>query len=211
MITQNAKVSDGFINTSQRSAETPTESRCKYIHSHAIAHRNKLTQMCSWGPSAGAISVGLQMVTNKGDTEGLFRGAIMSSGSPLPSGDITNLQPTYDTIVEHAGCANSSDTLECLRQVPVDTLLAAAETLPSLFGYPVCCIRGGLIYLQGELKIGVQGLATPWAPRADGVFLEDPPQHLVLSGSVADVPFITGSSRVSHRPAVADMFLRRLP
>ena len=38
----------------------------------------------------------------------------------------------------------------------------------------------------------VQGLATVWAPRADGVFLKAPPQHLVLTGSVAQIPFMTG-------------------
>ncbi|KAI0699629.1 alpha/beta-hydrolase [Cerioporus squamosus] len=146
----------------------------RWIHKHIAAFGGDPDKVTIWGPSAGAISVGLQMVTNGGDPEGLFRGAIMSSGSPLPSGDITHLQPQYDTVVEHAGCANSSDTLQCLREVPADTLLAAAATIPSLFGYP--------------------GLATPWAPRADGVFLKAAPQHLVLNGSVADIPFLTGDS-----------------
>ena len=91
----------------------------------------------SWGQSAGAISVGLQMVTNSGDNEGLFRGAIMESGSPLPTGDTKLQQPSYDTVVQHAGCAGAEDTLECLRGVSADTLMAAAEAVPNLFDYPV--------------------------------------------------------------------------
>lgn len=77
------------------------------------------------------------MVANGGDNEGLFRGAIMHAGSPLPTGDIEILQPFYDTVVEHAGCAAAEDTLDCLRKVPADTLLAAAAVVPSLFDYPV--------------------------------------------------------------------------
>lgn len=37
-----------------------------------------------------------------------------------------------------------------------------------------------------------QGLSEAWAPHADGVFIEAPSQHLVLAGSVANIPFITG-------------------
>ena len=37
----------------------------------------------SWGQSAGAISVALHMITNGGDTEGLFRGAFMVRASQL--------------------------------------------------------------------------------------------------------------------------------
>lgn len=37
-----------------------------------------------WGESAGAISASLHLLTNGGDNEGLFRGAIMQSGGPIP-------------------------------------------------------------------------------------------------------------------------------
>ena len=93
--------------------------------------------MFRWRTSAGAISVSLQMLTNSGKTDGLYRGAIMSSGSPSPTGDITDQQSYYNIVVENAGCANASDTLECLRHVPADTLLAAAATLPTLLDYQV--------------------------------------------------------------------------
>ncbi|PIL26978.1 hypothetical protein GSI_10116 [Ganoderma sinense ZZ0214-1] len=74
----------------------------------------------------GAISSALHMVTNHRNTEGLFRAAIMSAGSPLPTGDIEELQ-----------CGGTSDTLVCLRQVsgPADNLTAAAAALPNLFSY----------------------------------------------------------------------------
>lgn len=80
-------------------------------------------------------------MTNDGNAEGLFRGAIMQSGNSIPTGDITSMQPYYDTIVEGTGCANASDTLDCLRQVPADSIIAAAETLPNLFSYPVSATR----------------------------------------------------------------------
>ena len=77
------------------------------------------------------------MVTNGGDNEGLFRGAIMNAGSPVPTGDITELQQFYDQIVDHAGCSNATDTLDCLRNIPAANLTAAAATVPNLFDYTV--------------------------------------------------------------------------
>ncbi|OJT05053.1 hypothetical protein TRAPUB_4118 [Trametes pubescens] len=76
------------------------------------------------------------MVTNGGNTEGLFRGGIMHAGSPLPTGDIESIQPAYDIVIEQAGCAAAADTLECLRQVPAATLLKAGAALPNLFDLP---------------------------------------------------------------------------
>ena len=38
-----------------------------------------------------------------------------------------------------------------------------------------------------------QSVNLIWRPRADGTFLEAPLQQLVLQGSVADIPFVTGN------------------
>ncbi|PIL29450.1 hypothetical protein GSI_08392 [Ganoderma sinense ZZ0214-1] len=146
----------------------------RWIQRHIAAFGGDPEKVTLWGPSAGAISSALHMITNHGNTEGLFRGAIMSAGSPPPTGDIEEFQPFYDQIVDATGCTTASDTLACLRQVPADNLAAAAAALPNLFSY--------------------SGIATPWSPGADGKFLTAPPQHLVLAGQVADIPFITGDA-----------------
>lgn len=77
------------------------------------------------------------MLTNGGNSEGLFRAAFMESGSPLPMRDITNGQPFYDALVAQVGCSGSADTLECLRQAPFDALKAAIDASPGLFGFSV--------------------------------------------------------------------------
>lgn len=90
-----------------------------------------------WGESAGAISAALHLVANGGNNEGLFRGAFMESGSPIPVSDITDGQADYDAIVQETGCQGSADTLECLRQVPFDTLMAAVNDSPGIFARQV--------------------------------------------------------------------------
>ena len=80
------------------------------------------------------------MVANNGDTEGLFHGAFMESGSPIPVGDITLGQPYYDALVSETGCSGAADTLQCLRQVPFDTLMNAVNQSPSISSYQVCLV-----------------------------------------------------------------------
>ncbi|KAJ7289382.1 Alpha/Beta hydrolase protein [Mycena rebaudengoi] len=130
------------------------------------------TKVTIWGESAGAISVALQMLTNGGDTEGLFRAGYMQSGSPVPVGPIENGQKYYDALVEQAGCTGTPDTLACLRTVPYEKLKHAQDVSPFFLSY--------------------QSLVLAWLPREDGVFLTDNPQRLVQQGKVANVPFITG-------------------
>jgi acetylcholinesterase len=86
-----------------------------------------------WGESAGAISVGLQLVTNGGNTESLFRGGFMQSGAPTTPTDISAGQTIYNQIVEETRCASSGDTLQCLRTVPFDTFMAAVNKTPDNF------------------------------------------------------------------------------
>ncbi|KAG0699983.1 Alpha/Beta hydrolase protein [Suillus ampliporus] len=144
----------------------------RWVQKYISAFGGDPTKVTIWGYSAGAKSVALHMVTNGGNTEGLFRAAFMHSGAPFPIGDIAQGQHNYDFIVNQTGCTGFSDTLQCLREVPYNTLLSAVHELPHLLSY--------------------QGLPT-WFPRLDGAFLTANPQDLVLQGSVANIPFITGN------------------
>ena len=88
----------------------------------------------SWGPSAGGFSVGAHLVANGGDNEGLFRAAVLSCGSLLPTGDMSTLQPSFDGVVAHAGCTAAEDKLQCLRGLPVENFTAAGASVTSFFG-----------------------------------------------------------------------------
>ena len=77
------------------------------------------------------------MFTNDGDTEGLFRAGIMNSGTSAATGDVTELQDTFDYVVQQVGCANATDALACLRSVPAESLVAVADTTTAVTDYKV--------------------------------------------------------------------------
>ena len=77
------------------------------------------------------------MITNGGDTEGLFRAGWMESGSALPTDDFSKLQPTFDFIVAETGCASANDPLECLREVPAEVITAAMDKTPTFLSFQV--------------------------------------------------------------------------
>ncbi|KAJ8062236.1 hypothetical protein OCU04_008788 [Sclerotinia nivalis] len=133
-----------------------------------------------WGESAGSISVFDQMALYGGQyhykNKPLFRGAIMDSGSLTPAEAIDGprAQESYGRVVSAAGCANSTDTLTCLRNIPYETFLAATVSLLSLPAYSVTSL--------------------PFLPRPDyegGVFPASA-EILALRGQFAPVPLIIG-------------------
>ena len=77
----------------------------------------------------------MHMLINNGQQDGLFRGAIMQSGAPIPVGDIENGQQYYDFMVERTGCSTAADTLCCLRRVPYPTFKKAMDESPNFFAY----------------------------------------------------------------------------
>jgi len=180
MVSMNYRVSAwGFLASSEVKAAgvgnlglQDQREALRWVQKYITAFGGDPSKVTIWGESAGAISVAMQMLTNGGNTEGLFRGGFMESGSPIPVGDITHGQVYYDSVVAATGCSGSSDTLQCLREVPQVTLQKAVDATPNIFSY--------------------QSLNLAYVPRVDGVFLTDTPQNLVLEGSVANIPFITG-------------------
>jgi carboxylesterase type B len=131
-----------------------------------------------WGESAGAISVFTQMALFDGDHtykgKPLFRGAIMSSGSIIPTKELGSPkgQAVYDQVVESGGCADAADTLNCLRELPYDDFLNAVSSVPHLLSF--------------------NSLALSYLPRPDGRTLTASPDVLVLQGKYAAVPMIIG-------------------
>lgn len=136
------------------------------------------TKVTLWGESAGAISVFDQMALYGGDNtyngKPLFRGAIMDSGSIVPADpvDCPKGQVVYDTVVREGGCSGASDTLECLRALPYEKFLDAANSVPGFLGY--------------------QSVALSYLPRPDGTVLPDSPDVLATQGRYAAVPMING-------------------
>lgn len=142
----------------------------KYIH----VFGGDPSKVILWGESAGAVSATLHMLSPA--SRGLFHGVFAQSGAPVPTGQIDSryAQSVFDNIAQKVGCKDTESKLECLRSIEALELKKAIESVPGMFSY--------------------HSLNAPWIPRADGVFLTAPPQHLVRSGSILpNIPTVLGN------------------
>lgn len=131
-----------------------------------------------WGESAGAISVLSQMILYDGDNtykgKPLFRGAIMNSGSVVPTDplDCPKGQAVFDKVAKTGGCGSAADKLACLRALSSNDFLKAVTSVPGILSY--------------------NSLALSYLPRPDGKAITQSPEQLILAGKYAAVPMIIG-------------------
>ncbi|KAJ5884788.1 hypothetical protein N7495_009298 [Penicillium taxi] len=109
-----------------------------------------------WGESAGAISVGYHLTAYGGRDDKLFRAAIMQSGSSTyeSTSNYITFQSMYDELVSNVGCTNVIDTLQCLREVPFQTLnsvLNGTDGSPDYKFLPV--VDGDLVQKYGSIQL----------------------------------------------------------
>lgn len=129
--------------------------------------------MTIWGESAGAVAVGFHLRAYGGRDDKLFRGAVMQSGNPIgPSNVAERYQLMYNFISQSAGCANSSDTLHCLRLTPSEKMN---------------------IIVNGTRTInGASMSLTEFGPSIDGDFIQRDIGKQLANGKFVHVPIISG-------------------
>jgi acetylcholinesterase len=138
----------------------------QWVNKHISSFGGDPTKVTIWGESAGAYSVGDHIIAYDGENDALFRAAILESGGPssAPLNGTDWYQHMYDNLTQSVGCSNTSDTLQCLRDVPFETIAP--------YGY--------------------QGLE--WFHVIDGSMITRYGQQSFTEGKSAKIPLILGTN-----------------
>ncbi|CCO27147.1 extracellular triacylglycerol lipase precursor [Rhizoctonia solani AG-1 IB] len=128
------------------------------------------------------MSVGYQMMYEDGNTGGVFRAALMQSGSPstyaaLPA-SYPPRQAAYDFVTNATGCVGGN--FECLRNADDETLKQA--------NYDVFKLPLDLVSLD-PYPTAVGPTLSSGDP-----FLSRPPRQTIQEGKFAKVPFVCGTN-----------------
>ncbi|KAF7375748.1 Carboxylic ester hydrolase [Mycena sanguinolenta] len=99
---------------------------------------------------------------------------IVQSGAAVHIDAQSDGQSDYDNLVAAVNCTGPSDSLNCLRLVPFDTLMAAINNTADIFSY--------------------RSLNLAWAPRIDGDIIERDPWSAISAGMYAKIPMLVGMS-----------------
>lgn len=129
--------------------------------------------MAIGGASAGGASVDLQLSAYGGRDDGLFHAAAAESQSFGPLLTVEGAQYQYDALIHRVGCANNTDTLQCLRNTDIAVISQNNPNVPTPGG-----AGGNPIFM--------------WSPVIDGTFITDYTYNLFSQGKFVKVPSIFG-------------------
>nr|QFR37232.1 carboxylesterase [Cyberlindnera americana] len=124
-----------------------------------------------WGESAGAISVGKLITSQKVP---FIKGAIMESGSAVMEGvfgaNVGTHQTSFDELVEYTNCTNAVNVIECLQNIDEETLQYAFNS------------TNGVIS------------EVDWFPVVDGDVIPKSGYQSYVNGEFTKVPIMIGSN-----------------
>ncbi|KAH9865975.1 hypothetical protein J1614_008539 [Plenodomus biglobosus] len=138
----------------------------QWVNRHISSFGGDPTKVTIWGESAGAYSVGDHINAFDGANDGLFRAAILESGSAVgpPLNGTDWYGKMYNNLTASVGCERANDTLACIREVPYEVIA----------------------------PYGNQGLE--WFHVIDGSFIPRPGQASLKQGKFAKIPIILGTN-----------------
>jgi carboxylesterase type B len=163
----------GFINSAEVAANKSQNLGLKdqrvafeWVNKHISAFGGDPNKVTIWGESAGAYSVGDHINAYDGNTERLFRAAILESGGAVgpPLNGTDWYQHMYDNLTASVGCKGLEDTLACLREVPYEVIAP--------YGY-----RG-----------------FEWFHTLDGELIRRYGQESLMRGKFAKIPIVLGTN-----------------
>lgn len=163
----------GFISSAEVNAEgvqnlglRDQRVAMQWVNKHISSFGGDPSKVTIWGESAGAYSVGDHINAYDGQNNGLFRAAILESGSAVgaPLNGTDWYDNMYNTLTNSVGCENSTNTLQCLRNVPYERI--------EPYGY----------------------LGLEWFHVIDGSFIPRFGQESLLGDKFAKIPLILGTN-----------------